>query len=123
MSQNEDITVFRCMQGERTSHAANVRPCQLTGRLPSSLCCMLSTSKIWGSVFIRLGSGGFPVSFVDSVLAMLSAELLSSPAVTSCDSGSSISYVIKIKCKAQLHLGERESWSLSSLIPEMFGIW
>jgi hypothetical protein len=66
---------------------------------------MLSTSKTWGSVLIRLGSGGFPVSFVDSVLALLSVELLSSPTVTSCDNGSSISYIIKIKCQAQLYLG------------------
>jgi len=66
---------------------------------------MLSTCRTWGSVLIRLGSGGFPVSFVDSVLALLSVELLSSPTVTSCDRGSSVSYKIMIKFQTQFYLG------------------
>jgi hypothetical protein len=52
---------------------------------------------------MRLCSGGFPVSFVDSVLALLSVELLSSPTVTSCDNDSSTSYIIKMQFKEQLY--------------------
>ena len=66
---------------------------------------------------IRLGSGGFPVSFVDSVLALLSVELLSSPTVTSCDKGSSVSCITMTKSQAQLYLGMRKG-GIGTLTPE-----
>jgi hypothetical protein len=67
---------------------------------------------------IRLGSGSFPVSFVDSVLALFSVELLSSPTVTSCDNDSSISYIIKTNFRhSWMHLttGRAEVFILSAL--------
>jgi hypothetical protein len=67
---------------------------------------------------IRLGSGGFPASFVDSVLALLSVELLSSPTVTSCDNDSSTSYIIKINFRhswVYLGMGRAGVFILSSL--------
>ena len=72
---------------------------------------------MWGSVLIRLGSGGFPVSFVDSVLALLSVELLSSPTVTSCDRGSSVSCITIINFQAQLCLG-MGTGGIGTLTPE-----